>query len=83
LELSQSKSEDNWALEILKDAAASETFKLTREEAREIKKLKRNGFKDFANAYCEYLQLEKQEGSLDYSLKEFCESKGVQYRPLK
>ena len=78
--MSQSKSEDNWALEVLKDAAASETFKPTREEAREIKILKRKGFNDFADAWYEYLQLEKKEGPLDTSLKEFCEIKGVQYR---
>jgi hypothetical protein len=65
------------------DGSASEAFKMTREEAREIKKLKRKGFKDFADAYCEYLQLKKQNGSLDYTLKEFCEIKGVQYRSLK
>jgi len=42
--------------------------------------LKRRGYKDFADAYCEYLQLKKQEGSLDYTLKEFCEKKGIEYR---
>ena len=81
--MSQSKSEDNWALEVLKEAAASETFKPSREQAREIRKLKRMGFKDFADVYVEYLQLEKQKGSLDYSLEEFCEIKGVQYRSVK
>jgi hypothetical protein len=81
--LSQSKSEDNWALEVLKDAAASETFKPTREQAREIKILKRKGFNEFADVYLEYLQLEKQKGPLDYSLEEFCETKGVQYRSPK
>jgi type II secretory pathway component PulF len=62
------------------DKSTCESFKLTTEEAREIKKLKRNGFKDFAEAYYEYLQLGKREGSLDYTLQEFCETKGVQYR---
>ena len=76
--MSQSKSEDNWAQEVLD--AATEIFKPTREQAREIRKLKRNGFKDFADAYCEYLHLEQQKGPLGYSLKEFCETRGVQYR---
>lgn len=80
--MSQSKSEDNWLKEALDDSA-SETFKMTREEVREIKKLKRKGFKDFADAYQEYLQLEKQKGSLGYTLKEFCEKKGVKYQFLK
>ena len=61
----------------------SKRFKLTTEEAREIKKLKRKGYKDFANAYSEYLQLEKQKGSLDYTLKEFCEAKDIKYRFTK
>jgi len=81
--LSQSKSEDNWALEVLKEVAATETFKPTREQAREIRKLKRMGFSDFADVYVEYLQLEQQKGPLDYSLKEFCGIKGVQYRSIK
>jgi hypothetical protein len=33
---------------------------MTREEVREIKILKRKGFKDFADAYYEYLQLGKK-----------------------
>ena len=76
--MSQSKSEDNWLQDTMDDPT-SETFKMTKEEVREIKKLYRKGFKDFADAYYEYLQLEKQEGSLDYTLKEFCEKKGVKY----
>ncbi len=80
--MSQSKSEDNWTHDALDDST-SEAFKMTKEEVREIKKLKRKGFKDFADAYYEYLQLEKQEGSLDYTLKEFCEIKGVKYRSPK
>ncbi len=80
--MSQSKSEDNWMQDALDDST-SEAFKMTMEEVREIKKLKRKGFKDFADAYYEYLHLEKQEGSLDYTLKEFCETKGVKYRSLK
>ncbi len=76
--MSQSKSEDNWMQDALDDST-SEAFKMTIEEVREIKKLKRKGFKDFADAYYEYLQLEKQEGPLDYTLKEFCEIKGVKY----
>jgi hypothetical protein len=80
--LSQSKSEDNW-LQDAWDGSTSEAFNLTKEEVREIKKLKRKGFKDFADAYYEYLQLEKKEGSLDYTLKEFCEIKSVKYRSPK
>ena len=80
--MSQSKSEDNWLKQALDDST-SEVFKMTAEEAREIKKLKRKGFNDFADAYYEYLQLEKQKGSLDYTLKEFCELKGVHYRSPK
>lgn len=79
--MSQSKSEDNWVQDVVD--ATSETFKPTREEAREIRKLQRMGFRDFADAYYEYLQLEKQEGALDYSLQEFCEIKEVPYRSLK
>ena len=75
--MSQSKSEDNWLQEAWKESTA---VQLTREEAREIKMLKRRGYKDFADAYCEYLQLKKQEGSLDYTLKEFCKKKGIEYR---
>ncbi len=80
--MSQSKSEDNWLQNALDDST-SEAFKMTKEEVREIKKLKRKGFKDFADTYYEYLQLEKQKGSLDYTLQEFCEIKGVEYRSPK
>ena len=80
--MSQSKSEDNWLKEALDDST-SETFKLTAEEAREIRILKRKGFKDFADAYSEYLQLKKQKGPLDYTLEEFCKIKGVHYRSPK
>jgi len=79
--VSQSKSEDNWAQEVMD--AVNETFKPTREQAREIRKLKRMGFKDFADVYVEYLQLENQQGPLDYSLKEYCGIKGVPFRSLK
>ena len=74
MSLSQSKSEDHWLQDSLNEST-SEVFQMTREEVREIKILKRKGFKDFAAAYYEYLQLEKKEGSLDYTLKEFCEKK--------
>ena len=80
--MSQSKSEDNWLQDTMDDST-SEAFKMTKEEVREIKKLKRKGFKDFADAYYEYLQLKNKEGSLDYTLKEFCKTKGVKYRSLK
>ncbi len=77
--VSQSKSEDNWLQDSLNEST-SEVFQMTREEVREIKILRRKGLKDFADTYYEYLQLEKKEGSLDYTLKEFCEKKGVKYR---
>jgi hypothetical protein len=76
--MSQSKSEDNWVKEALNDSCGE--FKLTREEAREIKILRRKGFNEFADAYYDYLQLEKKEGSLDYTLKEFCEKKSIKYQ---
>jgi hypothetical protein len=77
--LSQSKSEDSWLQEAWGEST-SEPVQLTRKEAREIKILRRKGYKDFADAYCEHLQREKKEGSLDYTLKEFCEKKGIKYR---
>lgn len=80
--MSQSKSEDNWLQDTLDDST-SEAFKMTNIEVREIKMLRRKGFKHFADAYYEYLQLEKKVGSLDYTLKEFCEKKGVKYRSPK
>ena len=76
--MSQSKSDDNWMQEALDDST-TETFQMTREEVREMKKLRRRGFKAFADAYYDYLQLEKKEGSLDYTLKEFCDKKGIKY----
>ena len=76
--MSQSKSDDNWIQEALDDST-TEAFQMTRDEVREMKKLRRRGFKAFADAYYDYLQLEKKEGSLDYTLKEFCEIKGVKY----
>ena len=76
MRVSQSKSDDNWIQEALGNSTTEE-FPMTREEVREIKKLRRRGFKAFADAYYEYLQLEKKEGSLDYTLKEFCEKKGI------
>ncbi len=80
--MSQSKSDDNWMQEALDDST-TETFQMTREEVREMKKLRRRGFKAFADAYYDYLQLEKKEGSLDYTLQEFCEIKGVKYQSPK
>jgi len=79
LVLSQSKSEDNWLQEAMNEST-SLVFPTTREEVRELKILRRKGYKDFVNAYHEYLQLKKEEGSLDYTLKEFCEKKGITYR---
>ncbi len=80
--MSQSKSEDNWLQDALGDST-SKAFKMTKEEVRKIKLLKRKGFKDFADAYYEYLQLKKQKDALDYTLKEYCEKKGVKYRSPK
>ena len=39
-----------------------EAFQMTREEVRQIKILRRKGFKEFADAYYDYLQREKKEG---------------------
>ncbi len=75
--MSQSKSEDSWVQDALNNSC--EAFKLTTEEAREIKILRRKGFKAFAETYYDYLQLGKKEGPLDYTLKEFCEKRGVKY----
>ncbi len=75
--MSQSKSEDNWVQDALNDSC--EKFQMTKEEARELKKLRRKGFKEFADAYYNYLQLEKKEGPLDYTLQEYCEKKGIKY----
>ncbi len=77
--MSQSKSEDNWLQEAMNEST-SLVFPTIREEVRKLKILRRKGFKDFVNAYNEYVQLKNQEGSLDYSLKEFCEKQGVTYR---
>ncbi len=78
MKVSQSKSDDNWIKEAL-DESTAEEFPMTSEEVREWKKFRRRGFKAFADAYYDYLQLEKKEGSLDYTLKEFCEKKGIKY----
>ena len=74
----QSKSDDNWVQDALDDSC--EAFQLTREEVREMKMLRRKGFKAFADAYYDYLQREKKEGPLGYTLKEFCEKEGIKYR---
>jgi len=76
--VSQSKSDDNWVQDALDDSC--EAFQLTREEVREMKMLRRKGFNAFADAYYDYLKLEKKEGSLDYTLEEFCKKKGIEYR---
>ena len=76
--MSQSKSDDNWVQDALDDSY--EAFQLTGEEVREMKMLKRKGFNAFADAYYDYLKLEKKEGSLDYTLEEFCKKKGIEYR---
>ena len=71
--MSQSKSDDNWVQDTLDDSC--ETFQLPREEVREMKMLRWNGFNAFADAYYDYLKLEKKEGSLDYTLEEFCKKR--------
>ena len=76
--MSQSKSDDNWMQDALDDST-TKAFQMTGEEVREMQKLRRRGFKAFADAYYDYLQLEKKEGSLDYTLKEFCDKKGIKY----
>ena len=77
--MSQSKSDDNWVQDAYDDST-SKAFQMTKEEVREMKKFRRRGFKAFADAYYVYLQLEKKEGHpLDYTLKEFCEKKGIKY----
>ncbi len=76
--MSQSKSEDNWIQKAL-DESSAEEFPMTSEELRDWKKYKRRGYIDFADAYYDYLQLEKKEGPLDYTLKDFCKKQGVKY----
>ena len=63
LQLSQSKSDDNWAQDALDDSC--EAFQLIREEVREVKMLRWKGFNVFADTYYDCLKLEKKEGSLD------------------
>ena len=38
-----------------------EKFKMTREELRDMKMLRRKGFNEFAEVYCDYIQLEKKK----------------------
>ena len=76
--MSQLKSDDNWVQDALDDSC--EAFQLTREEVREMKMLRRKGFNAFADAYYDYPKLEKKEGSLDYTLEEFCKKHGIEYR---
>jgi hypothetical protein len=76
--MSQSRSDDNWVQKAL-DESADDEFPMTPEELRDWKKFKRRGYADFADAYYDYLQLEKKEGPLDFTLKEFCEKKGIKY----
>ena len=71
--MSQSKSDDNWVQDALDDSC--EAFQLTREEVRETEMLRREGFNAFADAYYDYPKLEKEEGSLGYTMGEFCKKK--------
>ncbi len=48
---------------------------MTTEELRDMKMLRRKGFNEFAEVYCDYIQLGKKEGSLNYTLKELCAKK--------
>ena len=57
--MSQSKSDDDWVQDALDDSC--EAFQLTREEVREMKMLRRKGFNAFADAYYDYLKLEKKK----------------------
>ena len=77
--MSQSKSEDNWLNEAMSESS-SLVFPTNREEVRELKILRRKGYKDFVGAYHEYVKLKNEEGPLNYTLKEFCEKKGITYR---
>ena len=63
LQLSQLKSDDNWAQDALDDSC--EAFQLIKEEVREMKMLRWKGFNVFADTYYDCLKLEKKEGSLD------------------
>ena len=55
--MSQSKSDDNWVQDAVDNSCGA--FQLTREQVREMKMLRRKGFKEFADAYYDYFQLEK------------------------
>jgi len=59
LQVSQSKSDDNWVQDAIDESR--EAFQMTREEVREIKILRRKGFEEIADAYYGYLQLEKKK----------------------
>jgi hypothetical protein len=63
LQLSQSKSDDNWVQDASDDSC--EAFQLIKEEVREMKMLRWKGFNVFADTYYDCLKLEKKEGSLD------------------
>ena len=76
--MSQSRSDDNWVQKALGESAG-EYFPMTPEELRDWKKYKRRGYIEFAGAYHEYCQLEKKDGPLNYTLKEFCEQQGIKY----
>ena len=73
LQVSQSKSDDHWMQDALDGSC--EKFEMTREELRDMKMLRRKDFNEFTEVYCDYIQLEKKEGSLNYTLKELCAKK--------
>ena len=73
LQVSQLKSDDNWVQDALDDSC--EAFRLTWEEVRGTKMLRWKDFNAFADAYYGYIKLEKKEGSLDYTLEEFCKKR--------
>ena len=56
--MSQSKSDDDWVQDALDES--SKAFQMTREEVRE-KNLRQKGFKEFADAYYDYLRLKKKK----------------------
>ncbi|MGV7222686.1 MAG: hypothetical protein ACQ9MH_14305 [Nitrospinales bacterium] len=78
LQVSQSRSDDNWVQKAL-DESGDDEFPMTPEELRDWKKFKRRGYAEFADAYREYLQLEKKEGGVDFTLKEFCARQDIKY----
>ena len=74
--MSQSKSGDNWVQDALDDSC--EAFQLTREEVREMKMLRRKGFNAFADAYYDYLKLEKKRRFVGLHSGRILQKKGIE-----